>query len=55
MNSNFSELITGLSRQVLQIATTTESGGNNSNNGNFTFSRLSKVDFPHFDEEDVQE
>lgn len=54
INANLSELITGLSRQVLQIATTTESGGSNFNNGNFNFSRLSKVDFPRFDGEDVQ-
>ena len=38
INANLSELITGLCRQVLQIATTTESGGSNFNNGNFNFS-----------------
>ena len=47
INSNLSELIMGLSQQVLQIAT--ESSGNNSNNSNFSFSRLSKIDFPQFD------
>jgi len=36
----------------LQIATTTELSGK-SNNGNFTFSRLSKVDFPCYDGDDV--
>ena len=54
INANLNELITGLSRQVLQIATTTESGGSNFNNGNLSFSRLSKVDFPRFDGVDVQ-
>jgi len=52
INSNQSELITGLSRQVLQIAT--EFSSNSSNNGNLSFSRLSKIDFPRFDGEDVQ-
>jgi len=52
INSNLSELIPGFSREVLQIATALESSGN-SNNGNFTFSRFSEVDYPRFDGEDV--
>jgi len=39
---------------VLQIVTIVESRCSNSNNGNFNFSRLSRVDFPRFDGEDVQ-
>jgi len=39
---------------VLQIVTIVESRCSNSNNGNFNFSRLFKVDFPRFDGEDVQ-
>ena len=47
-------MITGLSCQVLQITTDVDLGGSQSNNGNPSFSRLSKVDFPRFDGEDVQ-
>ena len=36
------------------MATTAKSSGNNFQMGNPTFSRLSKIDFPHFDGEDVQ-
>jgi len=52
-NSTLNELITSLSRQVLQIASAAESRGNNFKIGNFTFPRLSKIDFPHFDGDDV--
>ena len=43
INSNLSKLITGLSTQVLQIAT--KSSGDSSDNSNFSYSRLSKIDF----------
>ena len=53
VNSTLKELITGLSRQVLQLATAAESSGSNFESGNSTFSRLSRIEFPHFDGEDV--
>ena len=55
VNEQLRELITGLRRQVLQIANNSavgsgSSGGNNQN----SLSRLSKIDFPKFGGEDVQ-
>lgn len=55
VNEQLRELITGLSRQVLQMANNSavvsgSSGGNNQN----SLSRLSKIDFPKFGGEDVQ-
>ena len=49
VNDQLRELITGLSRQVLQIANspTTGSGSSGGNNQN-SLSRLSKIDFPKF-------
>ena len=44
--TTLNELITGLSRQVLQVASAAESSGHNFQPGNSTFSRLSKLEFP---------
>lgn len=56
VNNQLKELITGLSRQVLQIGNTTALNGGVklTNNGNGSLSRLSKIDFPKFDGSDVQ-
>jgi len=53
VNDQLRELITRLSRQVLQIATNGGTGEVPSCNSNQTFSRLSRIEFPQFNGEDV--
>jgi len=55
VNEQMRKLITGLSRQVLQLATNTVTSGEAST-GNFnqSLSRLSRIEFPKFWGEDVQ-
>ena len=53
MNEQIRELITGLSRQVLQIATNPATGEVTSGNSNQFYSRLSRIEFPRFEGEDV--
>lgn len=53
VNENLNEMITGLSRQVLQLASPTGGYGDNGN-PNFPASRFSKVEFPQFDVVDVK-
>ena len=55
VNEQMRELITGLSRQVLQIANSPAgSGEGSSGNFNHSLSRLSRVEFPKFWGEDAQ-
>jgi len=55
VNDQIRELITGLSRQVLQIANNAVTMGEiSSGNSNHPLSRLSRIDFLRFDGEDVQ-
>ena len=54
-NDKLRELITGLSRQVLQVANNSATGsGSFSGNNQNSLSRLFKIDFPKFGGEDVQ-
>ena len=55
VNNQIRELITGLSRQVLQIANSAITIGEvSSGNSHHPLSRLSRIDFPRFDGEEVQ-
>ena len=55
VNSNLNELITGLSRQVMQMTTQAHGEGSIQNSNSYSnLSRLSRVDFPKFDGSDVQ-
>lgn len=55
VNNQIRELITGLSRQVLQIANSAVTIGEvSSGNSHHPLSRLSRIDFPRFDGEEVQ-
>ena len=53
VNEQIRELITGLSRQLLQIATNAAAGEVSSSNSNKPYSRLSRIEFPQFGGEDV--
>jgi len=53
VNANLNEMITALSRQVLQLANQTEGAGVNGD-PNFLASRFFKVEFPRFDGVDVK-
>jgi len=53
VNDQLRELITGLSRQVLQIASNGGTGEISSGNSNQPFCRLSRIEFPRFSGEDV--
>jgi len=48
VNDQIRELITGLSRQVLQIATDAAMGEVSLGNSNQPYSRLSRIEFPRF-------
>ena len=53
VNNQIRKLITGLSRQVLQIATTAAMGEVSSGNSNQPYSRLFRIEFPKLSGEDV--
>ena len=53
VNDHLRELITGLSRQVLQIASNATVGEVSSGISNQSYSRLSQIEFPRFGGEDV--
>jgi len=54
MNDQLRELMTGLGRQVLQIPNNNVTTGESlSSNSNHPLSRLSRIEFPRFNVEDV--